>query len=210
MLEFMVIEVDQLGVARGRMGNTNPYVAPVNTYRAKGDTWITFTASTQATVDRLFRVIGLPELSDDPRFKTNKDRVENRDVLDEILSPWFAERTPSEIETIFSQNGLPFAPILDAHGIVADEHYAAREAIVQVEDSDLGVVAMQGIVPKFSATPGEVRWTGPRRGEHNREIFSELLGIADEELTRLAAAGIITAVSCDRVVRRVDKADAVL
>jgi formyl-CoA transferase len=173
------------------MANANPYVAPVNTYRAKDGTWITFTASTQSIVDRLFRAIGRPELREDPRFRTNRDRVRHRAELDEILGAWFAEHTPGEIEAIFDREKLPFAPILDALGILADVHYAAREAIVRVDDAELGNIAMQGVVPKFSATPGAVRWAGPRVGEHNAEIFSGLLGLGDDELRRLEADGVI-------------------
>jgi crotonobetainyl-CoA:carnitine CoA-transferase CaiB-like acyl-CoA transferase len=191
MLEFMIIEADQLGVARMRMGNANPYVAPVNTYRSKEGAWVSFTASTQSIVDRLFTAIGMPELSKDPRFRTNTDRVRNRADLDEILSSWFRERTQDEIAAIFDRHGVPFSPILDAAGIMSDVHYAAREAIVHVADDDLGMLAMQGIIPKFSATPGAIRWAGPRCGQHNREIFSGFLGIDEDGLAELAAEGVI-------------------
>lgn len=191
MMEFMIIEYDQLGRVRGRMGNQNPYVAPVNTYQARDGIWVTFTASTQSIVERLFQAIGRTELIDDSRFRTNEDRVRNREELDAIISAWFAKQSLAEVESICDEYQLPFAPILDAEGMMRDSHYRAREDIIEIMDAELGPVRMQGIIPKFSRTPGSVKWAGPRLGEHNNEILGDLLRLSDGDLDSLKSQGVI-------------------
>lgn len=190
MMEFLVIEYDQLGVCRHRAGNENPYVAPVNTYRTSDGEWLTFTASTQSIVDRLFRAIGADDLASDPRFRTNADRVANRVALDEWISQWAAQHTLDEIEAIFDAHELPFAPIMDAADIIGNAHYRARDDIVAVDDDELGTVRMQGPLPKFSQTPGQVRWPGPRLGQHTDQVFSEI-GLTEAEIAVLRKEGVI-------------------
>lgn len=190
MMEFLVIECDQLGVSRQRQGNENPYVAPVNTYRTSDGEWLTFTASTQSIVDRLFRAIGAEELAADPRFGTNADRIANRHVLDARISQWAAQHSLDEIEEIFDSHEIPFAPIMDASDILGNAHYQAREDIVAVDDDELGTVRMQAPLPKFSQTPGEVRWPGPRLGQHTDQVLCEI-GLSEEEIAILRKEGVI-------------------
>lgn len=191
ILEFMMIEHDQLGLVRTRMGNHNAYVAPVNTYQLKDGTWITFTASTQSIVDRLFAVMEQPELSEDPRFKTNSARVEHREELDAFIADWFATRTAEEVERRFDDTGIPFAPIMDSGKLAENPHIAERDAVIEVEDPELGPVRMQSVFPWFSATPGSVRWAGPALGQHTAEILAQHLGLSQERQDELARLGVI-------------------
>ena len=87
--------------------------------------------------------------------------------------------------------GVSAAPVYDARQILADPHFAARAAVTAVPDADFGAVKMPGLVPRFSATPGEIRTTGPEPGAHNDEIYRGLLGLSDAELEQLRAAGAI-------------------
>lgn len=190
LMEFMVIEYDQLGVVRERTGNRNPSVAPIDVYRTSDNQWVTFTGSTQNVVERLFEAMGRPELATDERFQTNEDRVANREDLEAIVSAWFESHELDEVEAIFEEHALPFAPVMDVADIVEDPHFQARDNVVEVEDDELGSIAMQGVVPKFSRTEGRIAWPGPKLGAHTREVLGEL-GIDDERLDRLAEEDVI-------------------
>ena len=191
LMEFMVVEYDQLGVVRERTGNLNPSVAPIDVYRTADDEWVTFTGSTQNIAERLFEAIGQPELVEDYRFETNEARVEHREELEEIVSAWFESHELAEVEAAFEEHGLPFAPIMDISDILDDPHYRAREDVVEVEDDDLGPIRMQGVIPKFSETEGRIEWTGPELGEHTREVLCDVLGFDEEAVDRLDEQGVI-------------------
>ncbi|MBI4506424.1 MAG: CoA transferase [Chloroflexi bacterium] len=191
LLEFNVVEHDQLGMAREREGNRNAYTAPVNTYHTKDRQWASITASTQAVTKRLFGAIGRPELIEDPRFATIPARLAHHDELDLIIGGWLAEHTMAEVVATFDAHDVPIAPIYTMREIVADPHYAAREDVIEVADAELGPVRMQAALPRFSRTGGRVRWAGPRLGEHNGEILGGLLGLSDAEVAALAENGVI-------------------
>ena len=87
--------------------------------------------------------------------------------------------------------GIPAGRVYRAPDMLADPHFAAREAIVEVETARFGPLKMQAPVPRFSATPSTVRRSAPALGEHNGEIYGEMLGVAPEALARLAEAGVI-------------------
>lgn len=191
LLDFSVIEYDQLEVVRERLGNANGYVAPVGTWRTQDDKWASITASTQTTVDRLFRAMERPELSEDPRFVTNGLRLEHRSELDTIIGEWCSTKTLEQIEDIFQKHEMTFAPIYNIADIFNDAHYAAREDIVTVEDPELGPVRMQNTVPKFSRSKTGVRSSGPTLGQHNADVYEGRLGMSSEEAERLRSAGVI-------------------
>ncbi|HEV7688740.1 MAG TPA: CoA transferase [Acidimicrobiia bacterium] len=178
LMEFTAIAYDQLGEVTEREGARSTYVAPVNTWRTKDGKWASFTGSTQAMVERLFRAIGRPDLLTDPRFLTNKTRMAHRDELDEILSAWMADHILAEVTRIFDEHQVAIAPVYSIADIFAEPHYWAREAIIEVEDDELGPVRMQGVVPKFSRTPGAVRHTGPRIDQDRESILADWLAEA--------------------------------
>lgn len=191
LLDFSVIEYDQLHVIRERMGNANGYVAPVGTYRTRDGKWASITASSPRIVERLFRAIGQPELLEDPRFETNGSRLQHREELDKIIGAWCETKTLAEVDEIFERHEVTFALIYNIADIFDDEHYAARENIVTVDDPELGPVRMQNVVPKFSRSEVGVRTSGPMIGQHNTEIFEGMLGLTADETDRLRANGVI-------------------
>jgi crotonobetainyl-CoA:carnitine CoA-transferase CaiB-like acyl-CoA transferase len=180
-----------LGIEPARTGNHFPDAAPRNLYRAGDGTWIALSATSQRVFERLAEAIGRPDLLADPRFQDNAARVRNRDDLDAILSGWMAARTQEQILASLEESGAVAGPVYDIPRIVRDPQYAARGDIVEAMDPDLGEVRMVGVLPKFSATPGAVRTTGPRLGEHNREIYGTWLGLDDAALAQLTAEGVV-------------------
>ena len=189
-LEFLAIEYDQLGAVRTRSGNRSQYAAPGNVYRTADDKWASIAASTQSIFVRLCAALDLDHLLADARFATNPARVQNRDPLDEIVGAAIGQLTLEQLRETFARHEVGFSPIYDIADVFADPQFQAREAIVRVPDSELGSVRMQGVVPRFSETPGSVRQAGPAMGEHNAEIYGAL-GLSKQEIADLKARKVI-------------------
>ena len=111
--------------------------------------------------------------------------------LDGIISDWSQSYDSKELLDLLSESGVPAGPIYSAAEIIDDPHYWAREMLLSFSDPALGEMVIPGIVPKLSETPGRVNWLGPDLGEHNREIYQNLLDFDDQEFERLNAEGIL-------------------
>lgn len=191
LVESQVIGFDQLGIVKHRQGNRLAEDSPRNTYLTSDGRWIGISASSQKTYERLAEAMGKPELITDPRFLDNKLRCDNDKALDDIISEWFSTKTMKDVMDLFEANEVVAGPVLDIRDIFKDPHYAARKNIVDVPDIDFGTVKMQGVVPHFSDTPGEVRHSGGELGQDNEEVFMETLGLTKDTFNDLRAKGII-------------------
>jgi crotonobetainyl-CoA:carnitine CoA-transferase CaiB-like acyl-CoA transferase len=189
-LEFLAIEYDQLGAVRTRSGNRSQYAAPGNVYRTADDKWASIAASTQSIFDRLCTALDRRDLLEDARFATNPARVKNYQLLDEIVGAAIGRLTLAELRETLTSHEVGFSPIYDIADVFDDPQFKARQAIVRVPDSELGSVRMQGVVPRFSETPGAVRRAGPTIGEHNDEVYGGL-GLTAAEIAGLKAAKVI-------------------
>lgn len=191
LVESQVIGFDQLGIVKQRIGNRMAEDSPRNTYVTKDNRWVGVSASSQRTYERLAHAIGMPEIAVDPRFINNDLRCQNDAALDDIIAKWFAQRTCDEVMALFEKAEVVAGPVLDIRDIVQDPHYIARENIVPVHDDDFGEVRMQGVVPRFKDTPGEVRHAGRSLGADNHEVFVDMLGMAQSEYDDLKVQGVI-------------------
>jgi crotonobetainyl-CoA:carnitine CoA-transferase CaiB-like acyl-CoA transferase len=191
LVEAQVIGYDQLGIVKKRQGNRLAEDSPRNTYLTRDGRWIGISASSQRTYERLAMAMGMPELITDPRFTDNAARCANDAALDAIIARWFEQRGSSEVMAIFEKADVVAGPVLDIRDIFADPHYAARKNIVDVCDDDFGTVKMQSVVPKFAATPGEVRHAGRSLGADNRAIYIGELGMSEQRFAELLASGVI-------------------
>ena len=189
--EFLAIEYDQLGEVRGRTGNRNPYAAPGNVYQSRDGRWITVPASTQALFERLIRTVGKPEYIEDPRFKTNVDRLANADILESAIGSWVRQRDAKEACRIFDENSVANAPVMTIDEIFDDPHYKAYGMIVPVPDEELGEVRMQAVTPRLSRTPGSVTHAGPAQGTHTDEVFERYLSRSRADIARLREKGVV-------------------
>jgi formyl-CoA transferase len=192
LLESMVPEYDRLGIVRGPSGTSLQGVAPSNIFKSKDDKWMVIAANADKVFGRLCEAMGAPELATDERFATHYARGENEHELDAIVAAWAAERTAEEIDEQLNEAGVICGPIYTIADIFEDEHFQAREMLVKHEDPEFGEYLGPGIVPKFSETPGEVRWSAPwDEGSHNRDVYGGLLGLSDEQLEELRKEGIL-------------------
>lgn len=191
MLESMITEYDKLGIVRERAGTAMPGIAPVNTYRCKDGAYAVIAGNGDGVFKRMMNAMGHPEMANDPRFADNAGRVKHNDLLDSVMAEWASQHSFEEASQILSAVDVPVGPIYSIADIAADPHFQAREMIVECESPETGPLKEPGIVPKLSATPGEIKWIGPRLGEHNREIYGGLLGLSDEQLQEWATNGLI-------------------
>ena len=190
VMESLIPEYTIAGYVRPRTGSILPNVAPANAYpTADGEHLI---SGNQDTVWRRLAVaMGRPELGDDERFATHNARGEHQSELDDLLGDWTRTLTSAELEAVLNEHSVPNGKIYTAPDMLADAHFAAREAIVTMVHPLLGDFPMQNVVPKLSDTPGEVRWVGPELGEHTDEVLTELLGLDDETRAGLRERGVI-------------------
>jgi crotonobetainyl-CoA:carnitine CoA-transferase CaiB-like acyl-CoA transferase len=191
LVESQVIGFDQLGIVKTRQGNRLAEDSPRNTYETRDGRWIGISASSQRTFERLAAAMGMPELATDPRFLDNKLRCDNDVALDEIIGRWFRERDCDVVMQLFEEAEVVAGPVLDIRDIVSNPQYVARENIVSVPDDDFGSVRMQGVVPRFVGTPGEVRHSGRGLGADNEDVFMNMLGLGKDELDQLMREGVV-------------------
>lgn len=192
LLESMVPEYDRLGIVRGPQGTNLKGIAPSNIFRSRDGRWIVIAANAENVFRRLCAAIGRPELADDPRFATHLARGEHQDEIEGIVAAWAAERDAGEIDSALNEAGVICGPVYTIADIFADEHFRAREMLVEHEDPEFGEYLGPGIVPKLSETPGAVRWSATwEEGSHNGEVYGDLLGLSGQELAALKEEGVV-------------------
>jgi crotonobetainyl-CoA:carnitine CoA-transferase CaiB-like acyl-CoA transferase len=178
------------GKVKQRLGSGSNTSSPRNAYLTRDGKWVALSGSIQSMAERVFRVIGREDMIDDPRFRTNPDRVKHRDQVDEILGGWIKARDQAEVLEIFEREEVTASGIYDISDIVTDEHFLGREVLVDLPDKDIGNAPMHNIIPRLSATPGTFRLPAPELGEHNAALLGEL-GIDADGLVDLADRGVI-------------------
>ena len=191
LMESTMADYEIGGVVRERSGSVLPGVAPSNVYAAADGTEILIAANADAVFARLCEVMGRPELATDDRYATHRARADRLTELDQLIGEWAVTLEGDELLERLNDGGVPAGRIFTAADMVTDPHYAAREMVLRLASQQGWTVPMTGVVPKFSATPGEVRTTGAALGAHTREVLSELAGAGSDELAALEAAGVI-------------------
>lgn len=191
VMEGLVPEYDHSGVIRERSGSILKGIAPSNVYSCKDGEFM-IGANKDSLWKRLAVVMGQPELGDDARFATHLARGENQTEIDNLINDWTKTKTMEEVDALMIEASIPAGRVYRAPEMLADPHFAARGAIIDVETERYGAMKMQGAFPKLSGTPSTVRRPAPAVvGQHNAEIYGELLGMSAAELADLAAIGAI-------------------
>jgi crotonobetainyl-CoA:carnitine CoA-transferase CaiB-like acyl-CoA transferase len=179
---------NQLGEIQERTGNRSGNNAPRNTYRTFDDKWVAVSTSATSVAERVLRLVGRPELIEEPWFATGSGRADHADLLDAIVSAWVAARTRDEVIAAFIEAGAAIAPVYDVAELMADPQMLARDAITEVEDPDLGLMRMQNLLFRMSATPGAIRFTGRPLGADTDAILGDELGL---DVSDLRERGIV-------------------
>ena len=192
LLESTVPEYDRLGIVRGPGGTGLKGVAPSNIFKSRDGKWIVIAANADNVFQRLCDAIGRPELAQDAKYSTHLARGENQEELEGIVAGWAGERDAEEIDRVLNEAGVICGPIYTIADIFEDPQYRAREMLLKHEDPEFGEYLGPGVVPKFTETPGGVRWSATwEEGSHNRDVYGGLLGLSDDELEELKAEDVL-------------------
>lgn len=174
-----------------RVGNRYEFIAPYNSFAA-ADGWVVIGVGGQEVWKRFCRVIGREDLTEDPDFSTNRDRVANVAHLDAIVTAWTSMRKVDEIVSLLMEASVPCSPILSVDQICRDPHIAdAREMIVEMNHPLEGKIKVVSCPIKFGRMKPTIRTTAPLHGEHTSEVLKETLGLSEEAYERLKACGAV-------------------
>jgi formyl-CoA transferase len=194
IMESTVPEYTAYGVVRERTGNVIPGIAPSNTYRCKDGQWIVIGGNSNSIYPRLMRLVGRPDLADDPKFQENNYRAANMELLDDAIESWTLSHPLDEALQMLLEHDVPAGAIYSADRMLADPHFHARAMFLESDRDrrpDGGPVLFPGVVPKLTLHPGSVRTPAPEIGQHNPEILGGLLGLALEDFRSLQEEGVI-------------------
>lgn len=184
-----------------RTGSRSTNAAPRNVYKTRDDGWVCLSASTQGMTERLFRAIDRADLIDDPRYRTNADRVQHAEELDAIIGAFVAARTLEETVAFFDKAEVTIGPVYDVHQILGDPHFIAREILADYPDEEMGQFPMHPVIPRLSGTPGSIRTPAPKLGEHNQAILAEI-GVSDADYAALKAQGVVIEAGSPKPAKR--------
>ncbi len=177
VMESMIPEYAVNGHKRTRTGSVLPKIAPSNVYPCADGEYL-IGANQDAVFARLCAAMGRPELATDARYATHLARGEHQSELDALIGEWTATLTVQALEDLMIEHAVPAGRVFDAEDMMADPHFAARQAIIEVEDPVLGKVPMQGVFPKLSATPGSVRRPAPLEvGQDTADVLQRWLSV---------------------------------
>ncbi|MGP4055353.1 CaiB/BaiF CoA transferase family protein [Mycobacterium sp. 4D054] len=191
--ESTIPDYDIGGVVRGPSGTRLEGIAPSNIYPTADGSWVVIAANQDTVFRRLCAAMGQPELATDERFSNHVARGRNQDELDAIIAAWAAQRQPDDIISTLSDAGVISGPINTVAEVVRDPQLQARGMIADHWDERIGRnIKGPGVVPVLSETPGTIRSAGSARpGQHNDQIYRDLLGKTDAELDALRAEGVL-------------------
>ncbi|MFJ8814603.1 CaiB/BaiF CoA transferase family protein [Amycolatopsis thermoflava] len=190
MLGPQITRWDQLRSVQPRTGNRSVNNAPRNTYRTGDGQWVAVSTSAQSIAERVMRLVGRPDLIDEPWFASGAERAKHADELDEAVGAWIARHTRDEVVAEFEAAQAAVAPIYDAADIVEDPQFRALGTIHEIEDPELGPTLMQGPIFRLSGHDGVIAHTGRAHGADTDEVLGEL-GFAPSEVARMREEGAV-------------------
>lgn len=182
------------GEAPKPKGSELSYVVPRNNYRTRDGKWVTMSGAAQKPFERLMECVGHPEMNEDPRFKTNEERIRdpNRRIINEVIAQWVVSRDLNEVIDTCERLGITIGPIASMLDISENLHYRERESIVEIEDPVTGILLKIPNLPfRMLETPGRIRFPGLPLGTANTIIYRDLLGYSAEEIVKMKACGAI-------------------
>ncbi|MDR7430558.1 MAG: CaiB/BaiF CoA-transferase family protein [Armatimonadota bacterium] len=191
VLESVIAECSVTGAVRERSGTVLPGVAPSNLYETADGRWVVVAANADGVFRRLCDAMGRPEWKADPRYATHEARGAHQAELDQAIAQWVRSLPAEELLGVLDRHGVPCGPVYNAAEVLADPHYRARGALVEVDNPGVGRVTMQGPVPRLAETPLSVPGPAPELGEHTDHVLKELLGLSAEDVARLREAGVV-------------------
>lgn len=174
---------------RERTPKMSGSASPSGTFQTKDGKWVVIVCSTDLTFSYSANAWGRDDLKE--KYAKTIDRLKDDAFIMKTTADWVGSLNYKELEEICVREGVPIDLIYSMEDIFQDEHYAAREDIVEVPDEEFGTMKMPAVHPILSKTPGEIHWAGPKLGAYNAEIYGEPLGLSEEHIKDLLEKNII-------------------
>jgi crotonobetainyl-CoA:carnitine CoA-transferase CaiB-like acyl-CoA transferase len=191
VLGAQAIIFDQLGRVQARTGNRSAKNAPRNTYRTADGKWLAVSTSSHAIAERVMRLVGWPEVTTEPWFRSAAGRAEHVEELDGRVAAWIGQRNSAEVIEAFEQAQAAVAQVYDIRDIFADPQYRALDSVTRVPDPELGTVRMQNVLFRLSEGAGSIRFAGRPLGADNPEVYGGELGLSAADMDMLKSKGVI-------------------
>lgn len=191
MYHYFIPGYQLTGVVPERTGNATESMVPAECFMTADGQWLMIAAGSDRIFGLLVAAMDRSELALDPRFRTNAERSAHQAEIHEIIGRWVRARTREDVQGRLEPAGVPVAPLYSARDVYEERHFRESGMVIEVADPVLGLVAMQGVTPRLSATPGTVRSTGPALGAANREVYCGLLGHSESEMESWVRMGVI-------------------
>jgi succinyl-CoA:(S)-malate CoA-transferase subunit B len=182
---------DKTGEVRERMGTETPSSTPHSHYPTKDGKWVAIACTTDKMFERLAKVMAQPDLARYDRYRTKTKRLSAREQINQIVSEWTSKLDRDVVINQCCDGDVPCGPVNSIAEIFAEEQFWVRDTLTRVAHGDIGDLAVPGVVPRLSATPGKIRHLGGRLGENNSDVFRDWLNIGESELVALEKSGVI-------------------
>ncbi len=191
ILEWTLAGYDRLGLVRQREGNRLSHSAPLDNYPTADGSYVCIVAGSDANFARLCAAMDRADLVRDPRFATLADRAARGDEINGLVAAWTSGLTAEEVTARCVEHDVPVGTAYSAADIFEDPHMAARGDLVAIDDPVIGPVRQQAPFPRLARRPSSVPDGAPRLGEHNKEVWCDVVGLSEDELADLVARGIV-------------------
>jgi len=189
--ESALTDYSVTGKIRERTGNRNIGFVPAENFETRDGKILVINAGTDPLFDRLVRVMGKPEILQDPLFENRLARTMNQDKLYDLIGEWVKGLTAEEGLRLLDEAGIPADLVRNIAELAGDTHMLEREAVMPFDDLEKGRVLIPGVFPKLTKSPGRVEFLGARLGEHNREIYGGFLGLSTGQIDEFEKNGVI-------------------
>ncbi len=184
-------EWETAGLKRPQAGNRGYWNGPSDLFQTKDGRWVMLSIITDSIWRRFCRTIDREDLADDERFDSDFKRFEHRDIIDPVVAEWVAGQTADEIVAAAAEIPIPCGLCYEQDEVASDPHIRERQMLADVPLPDGGTMPVTGLPVRLSATPTSIDRSFPQVGEHNHEIYGQLLGFTDDDLARLTEQGVI-------------------
>ena len=191
MMESMVPEFDHFKYIRERSGSTLPGIAPSNIYLCKDGKYVVIGANGDSIFKRLCEAMNRDDLAQNEEFASNDGRAKNMKYLDEQIEQWTKTMDIDSALKILDEYKIPAGKIYSVEDMFSDPHFEARDMIQSVKIDEKDDLKVPGIMPKFSKTPGKIKWAGKGLGADNKEIYHDVLGFSTKQIEEMEGNGII-------------------
>jgi crotonobetainyl-CoA:carnitine CoA-transferase CaiB-like acyl-CoA transferase len=192
LTELQLMAYDQTGHVPKRLGNEIEFTSPRGAFRCKDGLWVALSGSSQSVAERFVRAIGGEEMANDPRFKTNADRIRNGDALNRAIEAWCKVRTRQEVLDTLIPMGCAIGPLEDVNTVFDNPQIQHRQSFITVDDPVFGPMKMMRAIPEFLHTEGADVQPGPSElGNDTADLLRRDLGLSDVDIERLRSAEII-------------------